>query len=131
MFDWTKFRPIISTDNSSSIYKNHCIAWDDKAYLVKRVSDISSMYAQDSLFMAGHFFILAEIDTWMRGDKFNKIHVVTPDVPEECIVLTRLSVSTHTIVEDLYSPIVLPNGVLTFEVVHKILRNVRLCTISW
>ena len=56
----------------------------------------------------------------MRGDKFNKIHVVTPDVPEECIVLTRLSVSTRTIVEGL------PNGVVTFEVVHKILRDVRL-----
>ena len=54
----------------------------------------------------------------------HKVHVVSPEVPEECVVLTRLSVSTYTIVEGLYLPIVLPNGVLTFEVVHKKLPNV-------
>ena len=51
----------------------------------------------------------------MRGDKMHKVHVVSPEVPEECVVLTRLSVSTHTAVVGLYLPIVLPYGLLILK----------------
>ena len=28
--------------------------------------------------------IITEIETWQRGDEMNKIHVISPDQPEEC-----------------------------------------------
>ena len=39
------------------------------------------------------YVIVTEIETWQRGDEANKIHVISPDQPEECIALTTLSVS--------------------------------------
>ena len=42
----------------------------------------------------------AEIDTWQRGDKVHKVHVIDPEVPEECVVLTRISVCIH--LEDIF-----------------------------
>ncbi len=65
-----------------------------------RMDDVCTLESLDctaaKFVLSAPAFVHSDIDTIQRSGAVSRIHVVDPQEPEECVVLTRMSVSTHT-----------------------------------